>query len=74
MKVGEEFIVKIQMPLESSEPIPRALIYNRDRSILIFRPIEDVKDMMDGEVKKFFFLQIINEKEVALREAPWQEW
>lgn len=72
MTTGE--IVKIQLPIGGTANLG-ALVYNRDRTIHSFVPVDDdLLAMMDGEPKKFFYMQRVNDREVCFSEAPWQDW
>jgi hypothetical protein len=68
-------IVKLQLPLVTTEPVPLALIYNEDRSYQVQVPVTaEIKRKMKGDVKAFFELHIgpgyeaILGKRVACRE------
>jgi len=69
-------IVKIQMPLSSSEKDPPCFVYNKDKSIEQFFSIpEDLKNFMRGRAKAYFYTEIDQEKRLVLKEeAPWQSW
>ncbi len=47
-------VVKVQLPLSSTESEPEALIYNKSRSLMQTFPVEHVADIMKGRPKAFF--------------------
>jgi len=52
-------IVKVQIPLASSEPEPMALVYNEDRSVEMRIPIDiGLEVWMEGRAKAFFEAEI----------------
>jgi hypothetical protein len=49
------FVVKLQVPIASSDPNPQCLVYNEDRSKQWFVPIDaNIKRAMKGRPKAFF--------------------
>jgi hypothetical protein len=67
-------IVKVQLPLATSEPKPKAMIYNKDRSVHMFTDVDMVKNKM-GKEKKLYFNAIVDGDSLTLLErAPWQSW
>jgi hypothetical protein len=76
------FIVKVQLPIVTSEPAPMALIYNRDRSVGNMVPVTaKLRRLVRDELKSFWFAHLIPDPNqlgaflVSLaRPAPWQEW
>ena len=75
-----KFIVKVQVPIETNcpkEEIERtgALVYNRERSIEGFLPIDKaLLEAMGGEPKKFFHAHMEGTILHLDEEAPWQSW
>lgn len=73
-------IVKVQIPVYTEEVNPYALIYNKDRSLQITPPVEQVNKYFDhekGETKIFMWADIDSEKEIlhlSGMKAPWQDW
>lgn len=56
-------IVKVQIPLFTTDPQPSALIYDKAKRHYILQPLDDVLALMGGDIKAFF-------------EATWngQQW
>lgn len=72
--MGRE-IFKVQVPLESNDPNPPALAYNRTRSIQSFIPMsEELRIVMDGAPKKFFYAEKVGGTLAIDGEAPAQDW
>jgi hypothetical protein len=68
-------IVKVQMPLVLTESKPKALIYNKDRTINHWAYVEDIQDLMGARVKAFFYAQVLPGGKLQLYQpAPWQSW
>ncbi|MHA1572979.1 MAG: hypothetical protein ACTSX8_03210 [Alphaproteobacteria bacterium] len=79
-------IFKVQMPLASNDPEPKALIYNASRSSSAMVPVDDtIRDAMQDRPKAFFYGQNIDHAtadgcieqlcEVNFDyEAPEQDW
>lgn len=75
-------IVKVQLPLYSTEKNPQALVYNKTRSIKMLVDVtpELLKWMSLGEEleppepKLFFKAHIKGDKLVLNDYAKWQEW
>lgn len=78
----KEFIVKVQLPLFSSDGNAGVLVYNEDQSILQELPIRSVREVkelkrqMDGESKGYFWARIEDDGKglILTRPAPWQQW
>lgn len=58
---SKEFIVKVQWPITSSEPVPQILIYSEDKTVFRLVPIsQELREAMGGrperepELKRFF--------------------
>jgi len=65
-------IVKVQIPIITSETIKLALIYNESRSIQFQIPVtKKLIKKMQGEFKQFFFIDTENN---ITGKAPWQSW
>jgi hypothetical protein len=70
-------IVKVQVPISSSLPENEqlALIYNKDRSWEVMPPItDDIKRLMNGRAKVFFFVMLESNRLNFVREMPDQGW
>lgn len=69
-------IVKVQLPLESSEETPKALVTTEGRKFYDFLTIDDaLLKKMGKNVKVFFYATITDSGEVTLHgRAPWQSW
>lgn len=68
-------IVKVQIPLATTEARPLALAYNVDRSILTYFPVDrELKAKMRGEPKAFFKARVVNTILHIDKPAEWQEW
>jgi hypothetical protein len=83
MKTGAEFIVKVQIPLVTTERKPWALIYNSDRSVEEMFPITcGLLKRLDSQPKSFWYAKYAPDpggrpgefRLHLLRKAPWQEW
>lgn len=59
-------IVKVQLPLVTSETKPKALIYNSDRSVYLMVDVDHVVGMLKGRNKAFFEASINEKKELVL--------
>lgn len=71
----KEHIVKIQMPVMSSESDPSALLYNKSRSFEVQIPASQLKSKMKDSYKKFFYVKFKKPSGFTLlEEAPWQDW
>ncbi len=74
------FIVKVQLPVVSSEPAPPALVYDRTRAVDLLVPAtsELLKKMTVGiglKHKLFFWAHKSPEGALVLDEmAQWQPW
>lgn len=72
-----KFIVKIQMPIAGENDY---FVYNKNRSVMAILPVtEEIKEFMNGELKKFAYAKYQNPKAKytlleILGEAPWQNW
>ena len=70
-------IVKIQRPLASTEPEPKALVYNRSRSFQAFMPMtDDINTLFsDGSHKVFHQVKLVKtELHIGKRIYPEVEW
>jgi len=75
----DKFIVKVQWPISTNEPIPHVLIYNEDRTIRELRPANEAwRKVMRGELKAYFWAHLqwpSNRLFVEITNpAPMQEW
>lgn len=52
--INKSFTIKVQTPVVSNDDAPPALIYDQTRSVELFVPFQEVKDLMAGSYKKFF--------------------
>lgn len=68
-------IFKVQVPIASNDPDPKALVYNRYRTKEGMVPIQPgLLDIMQGRLKIFIYASFHNGELDFRREAPWQEW
>jgi len=69
-------IVKVQMPVESSEETPKALVYTEGKKFMDFLTIDNkLKKKMGTDLKVYFYADIEAGGEVTLHgRAPWQSW
>jgi hypothetical protein len=69
-------IVKIQLPLVSTEPVPLALVYNEDRSYQVQIPVTaEIKKRMGEDVKAFFELHVGPGFETYIgKRVAWRSW
>lgn len=82
--IASRIIVKVQIPLAFSGPIPDALIYNQDRKYTGYIPYTgDAKHYlntrMEGQPKAYFYADVVEEDNGEINidlldEAPWQDW
>lgn len=57
--MSELFIVKVQIPLVTSDPTPQVLVYDRDRRLEQYLPMtQEVLDVMNGETKRYFWARL----------------
>lgn len=74
-KWGTVVIVKIQIPLRTTEDEPMALIYTEDRSLDMLAPISDeLTEAMDGEALAFFTARIVGDQFEVLEKLEEQGW
>ena len=58
-------IVKIQLPVASNDPNPKALVYNEERDLEFLMPVEaTLITAMGGHPKKFFDVDFIPDPQV----------
>ena len=77
MKLKNNSIVKVQIPIICSPGNYYALVYNKSRSYEVYMEItKEVLKVMKKEYKKFFYASYDkkNNNTVLINEAPWQEW
>lgn len=69
-------IVKVQMPLFTTEKEPLALVYDAEARIPpTMVPVKDLAGLFGrGEVKKFFYAEVVDGVLKIGGPAPWQEW
>src|SRR5690349_22919079 len=75
-------IVKVQIPIVTSEPKPMVLVYNEDRSVQdMFPYTAQLRRTLRGKLKSFWYAHLIPNREprgtftVSLdAPAPRQEW
>lgn len=77
----EKFIVKVQLPIFSSDSDSEALVYDEGRTFVEQMPLpKKAKDMMKGEPKSFWWAMNVYDKKrngywlELLELAPWQDW
>ena len=75
-----KFIVKVQLPLASSDGNAGVLVYNEDRSVMeelsIRSEIEadQLLEELKGEPKGFFYARMQGKTLMLVGVAPWQNW
>lgn len=75
MSAEEKFIVKVQLPLYSNRPNPKALVYNEDRSVMLEVVITHQVGLVMGSLYKRFMWAHMDGSNLWIGdEAPWQEW
>lgn len=80
MSMAKRFIVKVQVPLFSSDGGAGVLVYNEDHSIMREVPLRSEKERkqlikeMDGEPKGFFWATHDGKGVILEEHAPWQDW
>jgi len=76
-------ILKVQIPIVTTEPDPVILVYNQDRSIEAMLPLTPkVRRFLKGKLKSFWVAHAVpdlkagnGKYQICLdRPAPWQEW
>lgn len=75
-------IVKVQLPVVSTDAAPHALIYSRSRSVQCEVPVTGkVRKALQGKLKSFWYARLVPDPKksgaflVSLdRIAPRQEW
>lgn len=67
-------ILKVQLPLASTEINPPALVYNEDQSIYLHLPVENVSARMRGRPKVYFYATERDGDLYLDDEAPEQLW
>lgn len=72
---ARRFIVKVQRPLSSTEADPGALVYDREREVLGFAPMNRaVRALLGDELKVYAWARFEGEKLRISGRAPWQDW
>jgi len=80
MAKEKRFIVKVQLPLFSSDDGFGILVYNKNRSIMQELPMRSKKEMKQlvkliGDEMKGYFYAAKEDKGLILKGiAPWQSW
>lgn len=68
-------IVKVQLPIVTSEQIPKALLYDRSRRFEMFHPITDhIREQMRGRPKAFFEVDLSQGEPLLVKEVPDPGW
>jgi hypothetical protein len=68
-------IVKVQLPLDSDERTPQALVYDEGHAIVRTVPITaSLRKKMAGAMKKFFYATIEGDAVRIGAAAAWQNW
>lgn len=69
-------IVKIQMPLRTDDPDPKALIYNQDRSLNMMIPVRfpGLKELMGYRFKVYFDVTVTDTEIIFNKEVSKQDW
>lgn len=69
-------IIKIQRPLNTTERVPQALIYDKSRSIQVMIDLDVVAHLfLNGEVKVYHYARLNKEKKLVIgTRAPFQPW
>lgn len=67
--------MKVQVPLSTNDPMPMALVYNDDKTVLQHIKIDAALiKRMNGSYKQFFMATGAGASLVLGKKAPWQEW
>ena len=77
MKLKNNSIVKVQIPIVYSPNNYYALVYNKSRKFEVELEItKELLKVMKEEHKKFFYANYDkkNNNTILINEAPWQEW
>ncbi len=76
-------IFKVQLPIVTTDPSPKALVYNEDRSIytkvaITAELLEDFTEAVEspggGPAKTFWYGELVGTQFQFEEPAPWQEW
>lgn len=69
-------VLKIQLPIVTTDPEPKALIYNEDKSIETWVKVEAVVKLFKEDEFKIFMYGEFHNGIIQLtgQRAPWQEW
>lgn len=68
-------IVKIQLPLHTTEDQPLALIYTEDRSLHIYAPVTDeLKEAVGDDMRAFFSARIVGDQFEVIEKLEEQGW
>ena len=68
-------IVKVQLSLRTSELCQQVLIYPRSRKDAYQGDATpEIVEMMNGELKAFFYAKIKRDHFELEERAPWQDW
>lgn len=71
----QQTIVKVQLPLGTNEDIPHMLVYNEDRSVEVYTPVQERFAQELREAHKGFYHATVNDDQVNIGSpAAWQSW
>jgi hypothetical protein len=68
-------IIKIQKPIVTTEEVPQALIYDRDRTVQLTVPFTDVEELFGPFQLKVYARAKIKGKNLVIQDVvPDQDW
>lgn len=68
-------IVKVQMPITSSAPNPKALVYDKTRTYMVQMEVTpELEAKMEGSLKRFFQSKLVGDQVELGDPVRWQEW
>jgi hypothetical protein len=76
----KKIIVKVQVPLFSSDPDAGVLVYDKDRSFTTELPIrsrrerDEILDILGDEPKGYFYAKVDGKGLILTGKAPYQDW
>jgi hypothetical protein len=74
-KARQGFIVKVQRPLVSNSQDPPALIYNENRSVIMYYPMDaELKRILGTELKVYWWAHIEGDTLHLDKPAEEQDW
>ena len=78
--MNKQIIVKVQLPLFSSDPAAGVLVYDESRTIMDELPIrsererDELVDLIGDDMKGYFYAKFDGKGLTLTGKAPYQDW